>query len=334
MENMFTMKVDEQEYILKPMNCPMHVLIYKSQLRSYRDLPLRLAEMGTVHRYEKSGVLHGLTRVRGFTQDDAHLFCRPDQLTGEIKNIIQFIDDTLKLFNMSFEVELSTRPEKYVGSIDIWDRAESGLREAMESYGLTYEVNEGDGAFYGPKIDFKLRDAIGRYWQCATVQLDFNLPERFGIKYQDTDGSYKTPVMLHRVIFGSMERFAGTLIEHYAGAFPAWLAPVQVILLPIADRHVEQARAYQHQLIDLGVRAKLDERNEGIGHKIRDAQLAKHPYMLIMGDKEIDAGAVSVRSRARGDLGSLPFEAFKDKLLREIHSHGQEEIEVPQTVEA
>lgn len=333
-ENMFTLRVDEQDYVLKPMNCPFHVLIYKSQLRSYRDLPIRLAELGTVYRHEKSGVMHGLTRVRGFTQDDAHLFCRPDQLEGEIKEIIRFIDDTLKLFEMTFTVELSTRPEKYVGEPAIWDRAESALREAMESYGLTYEINEGDGAFYGPKIDFKLRDAIGRSWQCATVQLDFNLPERFGLRYQDADGTHKIPVMLHRVIFGSMERFAGTLIEHYAGAFPAWLSPIQAILLPIADRHVEKAREYQKELIALGVRADLDERNEGIGHKIRDAQLAKHPYMIILGDKEMTQNSISLRSRSRGDLGSLSFETFKERLLMEIHSHGQREIEVPEQVKA
>jgi threonyl-tRNA synthetase len=334
MENMFTLKVEEQEYILKPMNCPFHVLIFKSQLRSYRELPIRIGELGTVYRYEKSGVMHGLSRVRGFTQDDAHLFCRPDQLTDEIKGIIRFIDDTLKLFDMTFTVELSTRPEKYVGSLDIWERAENGLREAMESYGLTYEVNEGDGAFYGPKIDFKLQDAIGRTWQCATVQLDFNLPERFGLKYQASDGSHQTPVMLHRVIFGSLERFAGTLIEHFAGAFPTWLSPVQVMVLPISDRHVEQAKSYEKALLDIGIRVKVDDRNEGIGHKIRDAQLAKHPYMLIMGDKELESGMVAVRSRSRGDLGALSFEDFKNKLLMEIHSHGQQVLDVPQTVEA
>lgn len=327
-ENMFSLQVEEQDYILKPMNCPFHVLIYKSQLHSYRDLPIRLAELGTVYRYEKSGVMHGLSRVRGFTQDDAHLFCRPDQLTSEIKDIIQFIDDTLKLFNMTFEVELSTRPEKYVGELDIWERAENGLREAMDSYGLTYEVNEGDGAFYGPKIDFKLKDAIGRTWQCATVQLDFNLPERFGIRYQDTDGSHKTPVMLHRVIFGSLERFSGTLIEHFAGAFPTWLSPVQVKILPISDRHIEQAKIYLHELIDLGVRAELDDRNEGIGHKIRDAQLAKHPYMLVLGDKEVEAKTVAVRSRSRGDLGTVSFEDFSEQLQREIRTYGKQEVTV------
>ncbi len=334
MENMFTLTVEDQEYILKPMNCPFHVLIFKSQLRSYRDLPIRIGELGTVYRYEKSGVMHGLSRVRGFTQDDAHLFCRPDQLTDEIKNIIRFIDDTLKLFGMTFTVELSTRPEKYVGSLEIWERAENGLREAMESYGLTYDVNEGDGAFYGPKIDFQLQDAIGRTWQCATVQLDFNLPERFGLKYQASDGSHQVPVMLHRVIFGSLERFAGTLIEHFAGAFPTWLSPVQAMILPISDRHVEQAKTYERELLDIGVRVKVDDRNEGIGHKIRDAQLAKHPYMVILGDKEIENQTVSVRSRNRGDLGALSFDEFKNKLLLEIHSHGQQIIEVPQTIQA
>jgi len=334
MENMFPLEVDGQDYILKPMNCPFHVLIYKSQLRSYRDLPLRLGELGTVYRYEKSGVMHGMTRVRGFTQDDAHLFCRPDQLTEEISGIIKFIDDTLKLFNMTFEVELSTRPEKYVGELAIWDKAEQGLKEALDLYGLTYEINEGDGAFYGPKIDFKLKDAIGRTWQCATVQLDFNLPERFGLKYQDSDGSHKVPVMLHRVIFGSMERFAGTLIEHFSGAFPTWLSPLQVMILPISDRHVEQAKIYAAALLEEEVRAKVDERNEGIGHKIRDAQLEKHPYMLILGDKELESNTVSVRSRSRGDLGSLPFEAFQTQLLQEIKSHGQKEITIAEPAKA
>lgn len=332
MENMFTMIVDEQEYIVKPMNCPFHVLIFRSQLRSYRELPVRLAELGTVYRYEKSGVVQGLTRVRGFTQDDAHLFCRMDQFTDEIKGIIRFIDDTMALFGMTFSVELSTRPDKYVGEIELWDQAEAGLKTALEEYGKEYIVNPGDGAFYGPKIDFKLQDAIGRTWQCATVQLDFNLPIRFGIKYQAADGTQQTPVMVHRAIFGSLERFAATLIEHYAGAFPAWLAPLQVIILPIADRHIEVARAYEQQLLDLGVRVKVDARNEGIGHKIRDAQLEKHPYMLILGDKELEANAVSVRSRSRGDLGSLSFEVFKQQLLAEIHSHGREELSVPQAI--
>lgn len=328
-ENMFNMDIEGQEYILKPMNCPMHVLIFKSKLHSYRDLPLRIGELGTVYRYEKSGTMHGLTRVRGFTQDDAHLFCRPDQITSEIKDVIRFVDDALKLFGMTFEVELSTRPEKYVGELAIWDQAETALKQSLEEYGLTYEINEGDGAFYGPKIDFKLKDAIGRTWQCATVQLDFNLPERFELKYTDSDGQPKRPIMIHRVIFGSMERFAGTLIEHYAGAFPTWLAPLQVMILPIADRHIERAKELEQRLREKGVRVKSDTSNEGIGHKIREAQLAKVPYMLILGDKELESGCVAVRSRGRGDLGAMPVEDFTARLREEIDSYGQQEIPAP-----
>jgi threonyl-tRNA synthetase len=329
MENMFSLKVDDQDYILKPMNCPFHMLIYKSTLRSYRDLPLRFAELGTVYRYEKSGAVGGLTRVRGFTQDDAHLFCRPDQLKDEVKAVIQLVHDTFSLFGMTFNVELSTRPEKYVGALDNWNKAEAALKEALEDYGLNYVVNEGDGAFYGPKIDFKVNDAIGREWQCATIQMDFNLPERFELSYRDADGSLQTPVTLHRAIFGSMERFAGTLVEHYAGAFPTWLSPVQVMLLPIADRHLEQADSLKNKLLELGVRAKVDARNEGIGHKIRDAQLDKHPYMLIMGDKEIETSTVSVRDRSRGDIGAMPFEVFQNDLLKEIHSYGKLQVSKP-----
>lgn len=328
-DNMFTMDIEGQEYILKPMNCPMHVLIFKSKLRSYRELPLRIGELGTVYRYEKSGTMHGLTRVRGFTQDDAHLFCRPDQITHEIGEVIRFVDDALKLFGMTFEVELSTRPEKYVGELAIWDQAEAALRESLDAYGLTYDVNEGDGAFYGPKIDFKLKDAIGRTWQCATVQLDFNLPERFELKYTDSDGQPKRPIMIHRVIFGSLERFAGTLIEHYAGAFPTWLSPAQVMLLPIADRHVEKAKEIETALLDLGIRVKVDLTNEGIGHKIRQAQLAKVPYMLVLGDKELEGDQVAVRSRNRGDIGAMPFAAFVEQLQAEISSHGQMVLEAP-----
>ncbi len=331
MENMYTMEIDEQEYIVKPMNCPFHVLIFKSQIRSYRDLPIRLSELGTVYRYEKSGTMHGLSRVRGFTQDDAHLFCRLDQITDEIIGVIQFVDDTLSLFNMEFEVELSTRPEKFVGEVAVWDQAEAALKEALERYGLKYEINEGDGAFYGPKIDFKLKDAIGRTWQCSTVQLDFNLPERFDLKYTDSDGAQKRPIMIHRAIFGSLERFAGTLIEHYAGAFPTWLAPEQVAILPIADRHLDFANKLEYDLRQALVRANVDRSNEGIGKKIRDAQLAKVPYMLIVGDKEMESGQVAVRSRSRGDLGTLPFSDFMQQLQAEIASHGKQEVQVEKT---
>jgi threonyl-tRNA synthetase len=332
MENMYTMEIDEQEYIVKPMNCPFHVLIYKSKLRSYRELPLRLSELGTVYRYEKSGTMHGLNRVRGFTQDDAHLFCRIDQIRSEIVDVIRFVDDTLKLFNMEFDVELSTRPEKFVGEVEVWDQAEQALREALEEYGLKYEVNEGDGAFYGPKIDFKLKDAIGRTWQCSTVQLDFNLPQRFDLKYTDKDGQAKRPIMIHRAIFGSLERFAGTLIEHYAGAFPSWIAPQQVAILPIADRHVEYANQVEKTLREQLVRVKVDSSNEGIGAKIRHAQLAKIPYMLIIGDKELENSEVAVRSRSKGDLGAVPLSLFLEQLKVEIISHGKETVALPEKV--
>jgi threonyl-tRNA synthetase len=332
MDNMYTLDIDDQEYIVKPMNCPMHVLIYKGRIRSYRELPLRLSELGTVYRYEKSGTMHGLSRVRGFTQDDAHLFCRIDQIRSEVVEVIRFVDDTLKMFDMSFEVELSTRPEKCIGDIAIWDQAEQALREALEEYGLKYEVNEGDGAFYGPKIDFKLKDAIGRTWQCSTVQLDFNLPERFDLKYTDKDGQAKRPIMIHRAIFGSLERFAGTLIEHYTGAFPAWLAPQQVAILPIADRHVEYAQQVEASLRAEMVRAKTDLANEGIGHKIRQAQLAKIPYMLIIGDKELEANEVAVRSRSEGDLGAVASNLFLAQIKAEIESKGKQMVSVPQKV--
>ena len=332
MENMYTMEIDEQEYIVKPMNCPFHVLIFKSRIRSYRELPLRLSELGTVYRYEKSGTMHGLNRVRGFTQDDAHLFCRLEQIRSEIVDVIRFVDDTLKLFNMQFDVELSTRPEKFVGEIEVWDQAEQALREALEEYGLNYEVNEGDGAFYGPKIDFKLKDAIGRTWQCSTVQLDFNLPERFDLKYTDKDGQHKRPIMIHRAIFGSLERFAGTLIEHYAGAFPTWLAPQQVAILPIADRHLDYAAEIEKTLREQLVRAKVDSSNEGIGAKIRHAQLAKVPYMLIIGDKELEKGEVAVRNRSKGDLGAVPMKLFLEQIQAEIASAGREVVTLPEKV--
>jgi len=333
MENMYTMEIDDQEYIVKPMNCPFHVLIFKSRIRSYRELPLRLSELGTVYRYEKSGTMHGLNRVRGFTQDDAHLFCRIDQIRSEIVEVIRFVDDTLKLFNMDYEVELSTRPtEKFVGEIAIWDQAEQALKEALEESGKAYVINEGDGAFYGPKIDFKLKDAIGRTWQCSTVQLDFNLPERFDLKFTDKDGQPKRPIMIHRAIFGSLERFAGTLIEHYAGAFPAWIAPQQVAILPIADRHIEYAEQIEKTLRADLIRGKVDSANEGIGHKIRQAQLAKIPYMLIIGDKELEAGEVAVRSRSKGDLGAITLADFQAQLQAEIATHGEKTVVIPEKV--
>lgn len=327
-ENMFFIQDDEQEYVLKPMNCPFHILIYQANRYSYRSLPLRMAELGTVYRKEKSGALSGLTRVQGFTQDDAHIFCTPEQLVDEINAIIEFVDDTMKIFDMGFEVELSTRPEDFVGEIANWDRAEAGLKEAMEKRGMKYEVNEGDGAFYGPKIDFKVKDAIGRTWQCATIQLDFNLPERFELKYQDSDGVLKTPVMLHRVIFGSMERFHGILIEHYAGAFPTWLAPVQVAIVPISnEKHVDFAEKIYKKFNDLGIRVKLDDRSESMNYKIREAlQDKKIPYVAVIGDKEIEANSLAIRARGVGQIGVFEVDDFIEKLQTEIKTKGKETL--------
>ena len=329
-ENMFFIQKEDEndeQYIVKPMNCPFHILIYQSQRHSYRDLPLRMGELGTVYRREKSGALSGLTRVQGFTQDDAHIFCTPEQLVDEINEIIDFVADTMKIFNMTFEVELSTRPESYVGKLENWDLAEAGLKEAMDKRNMQYEINEGDGAFYGPKIDFKVKDALGRTWQCATIQLDFNLPERFDIKYQDKDGQLKTPVMLHRVIFGSMERFHGILIEHYAGAFPAWLAPHQVALVPIADRHNDYMDEIYKKLRKNGIRVIFEEKSESMNYKIRDyLQNQKVPYVLIAGDKEIEQGKVAIRKRGVGQIGEMTIDEFIEKLTKEINSKGSEEI--------
>ena len=328
-ENMFFIQKDDDsddQFILKPMNCPFHILIYQANRYSYRSLPLRMAELGTVYRKEKSGALSGLTRVQGFTQDDAHIFCTPEQLVDEINEIIDFVADTMKIFNMSFEVELSTRPESYVGEIENWNRAEAGLKEAMDRRGMKYEINEGDGAFYGPKIDFKVKDALGRTWQCATIQLDFNLPERFDIKYQDKDGSMKTPVMLHRVIFGSMERFHGILIEHYAGAFPTWLAPTQVAIVPISnEKHVDFAEKVYKKMRAAGIRVKLDDRSESMNYKIRESlQDKKIPYVCVIGDKEIETNSVAVRARGIGQVGTMEIDEFISKIENEIHSRSSE----------
>lgn len=328
-DNMFFIQKDEDsddQFILKPMNCPFHILIYQSNRYSYRSLPLRMAELGTVYRKEKSGALSGLTRVQGFTQDDAHIFCTPEQLVDEINEIIDFVADTMDMFNMKFEVELSTRPESYVGEIENWDRAEAGLKEAMDRRGMQYEINEGDGAFYGPKIDFKVKDAIGRTWQCATIQLDFNLPERFDIKYQDKDGSMKTPVMLHRVIFGSMERFHGILIEHYAGAFPTWLAPTQVAIVPISnEKHADFAAEVYKKMRSAGIRAKLDDRSESMNYKIRESlQDKKMPYVVVIGDKEIEANSVAVRARGIGQVGTMSVDEFISKVVDEINARRAE----------
>lgn len=330
-ENMFfVQKEDEndEQFIIKPMNCPFHILIYAAQRRSYRDLPIRMAELGTVYRKEKSGALGGLTRVQGFTQDDAHIFCTPEQIVNEINEIIDFVQDAMSIFNMSFEVELSTRPESYVGDLEHWNMAEAGLKEALDKRGMKYDINEGDGAFYGPKIDFKFKDAIGRTWQCATIQLDFNLPIRFDLKYQDKDGELKTPIMLHRVVFGSMERFHGILIEHYAGAFPAWLNPVQAAIVPIADRHLEACEELFQKLKAKGIRVQLDDRSESMNHKIRDClQNKKIPYVLVVGDKEIADGTVAVRARGRGPIGTFKFDDFVQKLEEEIISKGKTVVE-------
>jgi len=313
------MDVDGQEYFVKPMNCPFHIEIYKSAVRSYRDLPMRLAEMGTVYRYERSGVLHGLLRLRGFTQDDAHIFCRPDQLEEEVIRAVDFGIHYLRLFGFDdYLLCLSTRPDKYVGSIEEWDRATEALRHAVQASGLSYEVDEGGGVFYGPKIDIHVRDPIGRSWQLTTVQFDFNLPERFDLAFIGQDGREHRPYMVHRALLGSLERFLGVLIEHYAGAFPLWLAPVQVMLIPIADRHLEYARGMASELEAAGLRVEVDERSERMQAKIRDAQLQKVPYMLVVGDKEVEAQAVAVRLRSGQDLGSMPLSAFLSRAVDEV----------------
>lgn len=321
-ENMYFIQDEDQEYVLKPMNCPFHILIYQANRYSYRSLPMRMAELGTVYRNERSGALAGLSRVKGFTQDDAHIFCTPEQLVDEINLIIDFVSDALSLFGMGFEVELSTRPEKFVGKIENWEKAEQGLVEALEKKGLKYEINAGDGAFYGPKIDFKLKDAIGRTWQGATIQLDFNLPERFDLKYQDKDGVLKTPVMLHRVIFGSLERFMGILIEHYAGAFPTWLAPTQVMVVPISnEKHVDFAQKVYEKMNAEGIRVKLDDRSESMNYKIREAlQDKKVPYVAVIGDKEIEANSVAIRKRGVGQAGVFEVDEFIKTILDEIKS--------------
>jgi threonyl-tRNA synthetase len=319
-ENMFpSMDAEGQEYFVKPMNCPFHIQIYRSAVRSYRELPLRLAELGTVYRYERSGVLHGLMRVRGFTQDDAHIFCRPDQLEDEIVRAVDFGIYFLRLFGFEeYQVYLSTRPEKYVGDIEEWDRAIEALREAVQSRNLPYEVDEGGGVFYGPKIDIHVRDAIGRAWQLTTIQFDFNLPERFDLAFIGQDGREHRPYMVHRALLGSMERFLGVLLEHYAGAFPLWLAPVQAVVIPISDRHLEYASWVAGELRAADLRVEVDERSERMQAKIRDAQLQKVPYMLVVGDKEAEAKAVAVRLRSGEDLGAMHIEEFLLRAVDEV----------------
>ncbi|MGB9613071.1 MAG: threonine--tRNA ligase [Candidatus Margulisiibacteriota bacterium] len=317
-ENMYFMKIDEQDYVVKPMNCPGHILIFKRKTRSYRDLPVRYFELGTVYRYEKSGVLHGLLRVRGFTQDDAHIFCREDQLEEEILQVIEFIIYVMKVFGFEYKVMLSTRPEKFAGTIENWELATAILKKTLQDRGLPFEIDLGAGVFYGPKIDVKLKDCLAREWQGPTVQVDFNLPQRFALTYVDETGKEKTPVMIHRAILGSLERFIGALIEHYGGAFPTWLSPVQVTVLPISDRHQNYAQKVQKELKQNEIRVELDLRRETIGAKIRDAQLQKVPYMLIIGDKEEAEEKVSVRHREKGDLGIKKLSDFLFDLKKEI----------------
>ncbi|PKN04619.1 MAG: threonine--tRNA ligase [Deltaproteobacteria bacterium HGW-Deltaproteobacteria-9] len=309
-DNMYFTEVDEQTYGIKPMNCLSHMLIYKSKIRSYRDLPLRYFELGTVHRHEKTGVLHGLMRVRQFTQDDAHILCTPDQLNSEIRAIADFVNYAMGIFGFEYEVELSTRPEHSIGSDADWELATCALESALKDNSISYEVNEGDGAFYGPKIDFKLKDALKRKWQCATIQCDFTLPERFDLSYIGADGEKHRPVMLHRVILGAIERFMGVLIEHYAGAFPVWLAPTQCVLLTVTDKHIPYAQTVHERLIDTGIRSEKYFDNEKLGYKIRQAQMQKVPYMLVIGDKEMEAGTVSPRARDGQNLGAMPVEQF------------------------
>ena len=317
-ENMYTTVIDEEDFAIKPMNCPGGILVYQSEPRSYRDLPLRMGELGLVHRHEKSGQLHGLMRVRCFTQDDAHIFMMPEQIRDEIKGVAKLIDEVYSLFGFKYHVELSTRPEDSMGSDEDWELATDALRGALDDLGLLYVVNEGDGAFYGPKIDFHLQDSIGRTWQCGTIQLDVQLPLRFELEYTGADGEKHRPIMIHRVAFGSIERFIGILIEHFAGAFPTWLSPVQVKVLPISDKYMDYAENVLAELKEAGIRAELDSRAEKIGYKIREAQMQKIPYMLVVGAKEEESGLVSVRSRFEGDEGQKPLGEFISSIENEI----------------
>ena len=319
-DNMYTTVIDEEDYAIKPMNCPGGMLVYKSQPRSYRDLPLRVGELGLVHRHEKSGQLHGLMRVRCFTQDDAHIFMTQEQITEEIKNVTRLINEVYTLFGFEYFVELSTRPEDSMGSDEDWEMATNGLRNALEEMGLNYIVNEGDGAFYGPKIDFHLRDSIGRTWQCGTIQLDFQLPQRFEAEDVAEDGTKKRPIMIHRVCFGSIERFIGILIEHFAGKFPVWLAPVQVKVIPVSEKSMEYASGVYEKLRAAGIRTELDHKDEKVGYKIRQAQLEKVPFMLVLGEKEAAEGAITVRSRDKGDLGSAQLDEFIADVKKMVES--------------
>lgn len=317
-DNMYVVKIDNEDYAIKPMNCPGGMLVYKRKPHSYRDLPERMAELGLVHRHELSGALHGLMRVRCFTQDDAHIFMTPDQIEEEIEGVVRLIDKFYKVFGFKYKLELSTRPENSMGTDEQWETATNALKRALNVLGKDYEINEGDGAFYGPKIDFHLEDSIGRTWQCGTIQLDFQMPERFDLTYVGQDGEKHRPVMIHRVVFGSIERFIAILTEHYAGAFPLWLAPVQVKIVPISEVQADYAHQVCEKLVNLGIRAEVDDRNEKMGYRIREAQLQKIPYMLVLGEKEKQCGTVAVRNRKKGDLGVMSFDDLANKLLKEI----------------
>ncbi len=321
-ENLYSpMQIENQEYIIKPMNCPGHILIYKSRTRSYREMPIRWAELGTVYRFERSGVLHGLLRVRGFTQDDAHIFCLPDQLREEIAGVIDFCLFMLRTFGFeNYEVFLSTRPDKYVGTAENWEQATNALKSSLEKVGLAYEIDPGEGVFYGPKIDIKIKDALGRAWQCTTIQVDFNLPERFDITYMGKDNKEHQPIMIHRALLGSLERFMGCLIEHYAGAFPTWIAPLQVMVIPIADRHLPYAEEIKKSLRENSIRTKIDSRAESVSKKIREAQVRQVPYMLIVGDEEQQSNKAALRERRAGDKGKIEVDEFIKKIKEEIES--------------
>ncbi len=319
-ENMYTVEIDEQDFAIKPMNCPGGILVYSNKMHSYKDFPMRVAEVGRVHRHELSGALHGLMRVRAFTQDDAHIYMLPEQIKDEIKDVVKLIDELYSVFGFSYNVELSTRPEKFLGEIKDWDQAESSLKSALDEMKVKYVINEGDGAFYGPKIDFHLTDCIGRTWQCGTIQLDSQLPSRFELEYTGADGQKHKPIMIHRTAFGSIERFFGILIEQFAGAFPTWLAPVQVKVLPISDKFNEYAEKVKEELAAMNIRVELDTRAEKIGYKIREAQMEKVPFMFVVGEKEVESNTVSVRERQQGDLGSMSTEEIGNIILNKILS--------------
>ncbi|MBN2312209.1 MAG: threonine--tRNA ligase [Candidatus Hydrogenedentes bacterium] len=324
-ENMYFTQIDERDFAVKPMNCPGGMLVYKTRLHSYRDFPLRMAEVGTVHRHEKSGVLHGLSRVRMFTQDDAHIFMTPDQIQDEVIGIIEFVDAVYATFGLDYDIELSTRPEKSIGTDEMWETATSALSSALEAKGVDYKLNEGDGAFYGPKIDFHVRDCLKRSWQCATIQLDFAMPDKFDLEYTGADGERHRPAVIHRVIYGAIERFLGILIEHFAGAFPPWLAPVQAVVIPVAASFNDYAESVQRRLFDAGFRVEADTSAESMKYKIRAAQTQQVPYMLVVGERECESGAVAVRHRRHGDLGALELDVFIDKLRAQVEARALDE---------